>query len=485
MSKPAYQTARWLYQVSDLESGKVLFSNRANEMAFTASTMKLFTVGAVYDALGTSTKVTTPVYAQGLVTGGVLTGNLDLVAAGDLTLGGRDAAEGKAVDSFTAKTIDHVYGDVAPNGAIPAGDPLAGLNSLAQQVAAKGIHRVDGDVVIDDRLWDPYTAQEGPVPPIYVNDNVFDITVKPASVGRPARLVTAPRTKAFQVESTVQTVSGSDASIAVSADGRNPHLLHVTGTIGDSAGPRLTIYRVKDAASWARTLFVEALARAGVTVATAASANNDPAVLPARGSYRSAQQVASFHSPPLSALGSMILVTSYNTGANAFLCLLAVRAGSSECTDGLKTIRSLIIKAGLNTNDVVLIDGQGGDPASIPPGQMVNWLRFVDKQPWGAALKAGLPVLGETGTLAASGQDSPAKGKIEAKTGTSAAGDPVTGRALFNVQALAGYMTAANGQTLVFDVLVSGATFTDPISGITQVGDDVGDVAAAFQQALK
>ena len=94
-------------------------------------------------------------------------------------------------------------------------------------------------------------------------------------------------------------------------------------------------------------------------------------------------------------------------------------------------------------------------------------------------------MLGETGTLASAGGDSPSKGTIAAKTGTSAAADPSNGRTLFNVQALAGYMTAANGETLVFDVLVSGATFTDPLTGVGQIGDDVAEVAAAFQQAVK
>ena len=32
-------------------------------------------------------------------------------------------------------------------------DPLAGLDDLAAQIAASGIRRVAGDVVIDDRLW--------------------------------------------------------------------------------------------------------------------------------------------------------------------------------------------------------------------------------------------------------------------------------------------------------------------------------------------
>jgi serine-type D-Ala-D-Ala carboxypeptidase/endopeptidase (penicillin-binding protein 4) len=486
MDKPAYKTARWGYLVSDLKTGKVLYSSQPDQLAFTGSTAKLFTIGALFDGLGPNTRLTTPVYEQGSVTGGVLTGNLDLVGSGDITFGGREADQGKAVNSFSATTQDHVYGDVAPHPAIPKGDPLAGLNSLAKQVAAKGITRVQGNVVVDDRLWDPYSAQEGPVPPIYVNDNLFDITVTPGSAaGQPATIAGTPQTKAFTIDSTVRTVGGSDADLSVAADESNPHLLHVTGTIGASGGPRLKIYRIPDAASWARTLFIEALNRAGVQVSANPNADNNPAGLPAKGSYSAAQQVAAYRSPPLSTLAGFVMESSYNTGANDFLCLVAVHAGSTDCHGGIKAIHAMLTRAKLNQNQVILVDGQGGDPASTNAEQMVTYLRWVVNQSWGKAFQATLPVLGETGTLAASGRNSPARGKVDAKTGTSAAGDPGTGRALFNIQALGGYMTTRNGERLVFDLWVSGATFSDPFTGIEQIGDDVGDVAAAFQQAVK
>jgi serine-type D-Ala-D-Ala carboxypeptidase/endopeptidase (penicillin-binding protein 4) len=142
-------------------------------------------------------------------------------------------------------------------------------------------------------------------------------------------------------------------------------------------------------------------------------------------------------------------------------------------------------KAGLNASGVVLVDGQGADPASIPPAQMVKYLRWTHDQSWGAALKAGQPVLGETGTLSSDGENSPAKGKIQAKTGTSAHGVPGTDRILYNVQRLAGFMTAPNGDQLVFDVAMSGGVYPDIATALSQAGNDVSDVAAAIQQAVK
>ncbi|MEO6957096.1 MAG: D-alanyl-D-alanine carboxypeptidase/D-alanyl-D-alanine-endopeptidase [Antricoccus sp.] len=485
MDKPAYQSARWTYEVTDLKTGKVVLANRPGELAFTASTAKQFTVGAVYNTMGPNATVTTPVYTTGPVTGGVLNGDLTLVASGDLTMGGRNADKGQADDSFSLKTIDHVYGDLGTNAVKAPGNPLAGLDSLAAQVAAKGIKQISGNVLIDDRLWEPFAGGEGAVQPMFVNDNVLDITVTPGASGATAIAVASPATAAYQVKSEVKTDAGSDVLLKVAADPNQTRQLIVTGTIGTDAGSRLTIYRIPDPASWARTLFIEALKRAGVSVTADPLTDNSAEKLPAKGSYTAAAEVATLKSPPLSAFGSLVLKTSYNTGANTLLCLLAAHQGSTDCVDGLKPIRAMADKAGLNPSDVVLIDGQGADPASMPPAQMVKFLRWTQNQSWGATLKAGQPVFGETGTLSSNGANSPAKGKIQAKTGTSAHGVAGTDMILYNVQRLTGFMTTGNGHEFVFDLAMSGGVYPDLATSLTQSGNDVSNVAAAIQASLK
>jgi serine-type D-Ala-D-Ala carboxypeptidase/endopeptidase (penicillin-binding protein 4) len=484
MDKEAYATARWTYYVADLKSGEVLLANRPGELVFSGSTAKNYTIGSAYDILGPDSRMTTPVYATAPVQDGVVDGDLVLVASGDLALGGRNALQDKFDQSFTATVIDHVYGDIAPSAAKPPGDPLAGLDSLAAQVAAKGVKRVSGDVVIDDRLWETEMGHEAPVPPIFVNDNILDITVTPAAVGATATAAASPANGVYTVTSTVTTQAGSDVELSVAADPANPHRLTVSGTIGAEAGPRLTIYRIPDPASWARALFIEALGRAGVAVAAEPSAPNRTEGLPPKGGYDAQLQLASLASPPLHAFGTMILETSWNTGANAVLCMLAAHAGSTKCADGLKAMRAVLDKAGLAAAATVLTDGEGAYPAQTTPEQMTRWLAWTQAQPWGATFKAGQPVLGESGTLAGAGLNSPSRGKVDAKTGTVAAVDPATGRIVFNVQSMAGYMQTNDGRTLVFDVSMSGGTFADPLQGIPQVNNDVGEVSAQFQQAL-
>jgi D-alanyl-D-alanine carboxypeptidase/D-alanyl-D-alanine-endopeptidase (penicillin-binding protein 4) len=484
MSEPEFETARWLYSVAEADTGRVVLAGRAGEFVFTASTAKNFTVGTTYATLGTDARLTTPVYATAQPAGGVLAGDLVLVASGDLAMGGRGAMDGRVDHAFTAGTIDHVYGDVAPNAAFVPDDPLAGLDDLARQVAASGVTEIAGDVVIDTRLWDTFDGQEGPAPSIYVNDNILDITVASAGVGQPAVLDLRPRTQAVTVESTVTTTdAGTPTSLTVAADPGDPTSVTVSGTIAAGAS-QLAIHRIPDAATWARTLFVEALGRAGVTVTSPAVGPNDQAGLPPAGSYPAEDRVALLTSPPMAAFGRMILETSYNTGANALMCLLAAHGGSPDCLDGLEAVHRQLDRAGVVADGVVLFDGQGADPASTTPDQMVAWLRWAQTQPWGQEFVAGQPVLGVSGTLASTGRDGPAAGEVAAKTGTSVDVEPTTGRLYYEVQSLAGYLTTERGERLVFSLSMSGATYPDLPTGLHDANEDLAAVAAAFQQAL-
>ncbi len=483
MDKAPYAAARWLYYVADAESGDVLLANRADELVFTASTAKGFIVGSVYDTLGPDTRLTTPVYATTPVRDGVVDGDLVLVASGDLALGGRNAMEGRFDHTFNADSVDHVYADIAPN-ATRVGDPLAGLDDLAQQIADQGVSRVDGDVVIDTSIWQDFDGAEGPISAIFVNDNLVDVQVTAAAEGEPATIEVWPQTDYFTVASDVETVAEDGKTVlSVTASEDDPSALVVGGTIA-AGGSQLAMYRVPDSAAWARALFIEALERAGVEVAAQTGDPNDQSMLAASDSYPSDQRLAALSSPTLGQMGTMIMEMSYNAGANSFMCLLAVERGSDTCTDGLETVYALATEAGIDTDVLFLFDGQGADPSSTTPRQIGRWLQWSLEQPWGEEFVASQPVLGETGSLASNGLGSPSVGKVEAKVGTGVSVDLVTGRLYSKVQSLAGYMTLDDGTVAVFDISVSGGSYPELYDGLVEAGEDVALVAAAFQQDL-
>ncbi|MGU3435022.1 D-alanyl-D-alanine carboxypeptidase/D-alanyl-D-alanine-endopeptidase [Actinomycetes bacterium M1A6_2h] len=477
MESDPYTAARWSYLVTDPETGDVVYSNQADTFMFLASQTKHFTVGTAFDELGVGRKITTPVYATAAPVDGTLNGDLVLVGSGDLALGGRNAAQGNF--DFATDGIDHVYADAIPGAVLAPGDPLAGLDDLAGQVAASGLRRIDGNVLVDQRLWETYKTVEGLVPSIFVNDNLVDIQAQPGAPGQPATIDMLPGNGLFTVDSQVTTgAPDSDSSLTAVADTVDPRIIRVTGSV-PAGKPSLTVFRITDAASWARQLFVEALQRKGITV----SPTNAAAALPDKASYRNELRLASLESAPLGKAGAMILATSYNTGANALVCLLAVEVGSDQCADGLPTVRDRASDAGIPASDFVIMDGQGGDPSSATPTAVTTWFRWVNTRPWATAFWEGQPILGERGSLSGVGVDSPAKGKVVGKTSTSADVEPNTGRLVVTTQGLSGYLDVGNGRRLLFVVAVSNAVFPDLPRGVFQVGDDVGMVAAAFQQA--
>lgn len=476
MDKDAYVNARWTYRVQDVGADEPTLAAADGVMVVLGSTTKLFTIGSLYEKLGPKHTISTPVYRVG--------DELVLVAQGDIAMGGRGAIDGE----FRSAPIDKVYANAIPGASVPKGDPLAGLRSLARQVADAGVENV-ADVKIDDRLFQPFDTGGtggGAVTPIVVNDNQVDIVMTPTEPGQPVDVEIRPDPGLYDIAVDVKTVKGSGDGEGAGQDldltpGDDPNSLTVSGTLEAGADPAVRSFIPPDTARFARALFVEALERAGVAVAAAPGAPNDLGGLPAVDAYPKDDEVASLTSPPIEKLGSMILTTSYNQGADAMLCLIALADKSDDCLDGLKTVNGLVERAGIEPASVAIVDGHGSDPGSATPRAVNEWLQWTTERPWGDVLEAGLPVLGETGSLALSGTDSPARGKVAAKTGTSVHPIPPEGRLFVNTQGLAGFLDTADGKK-VFAVYVNGGMFDDILPGLFAVGDDVADVAAAFQQ---
>ncbi|HEV3255931.1 MAG TPA: D-alanyl-D-alanine carboxypeptidase/D-alanyl-D-alanine-endopeptidase [Gemmataceae bacterium] len=453
---PDYRQARWGILAVDAETGRTVYEHNPDQLFLPASTTKLYSCAAALAALGPDYKFETPVYQRGAVTDGRLTGDLILVAKGDLTLGGRTDAHGK----MAFKDHDHIYASFLPGAALTDTDPLAGLKALARQVKEAGIRQVDGEVLIDDRLF-PKNRGSGSGPslltPVVVNDNVIDILVSPgAKAGDPAKLLIRPETPLFQIDAQMETV----------AEGRSP-LVHVQaaggqrcvvrGRIPLKSKPLLFIFPVEDPTAFARALFIEALQREGVKVA--ASPLQSPQVeLPDKAGYANLKRVALFTSPPFAEVIKVTLKVSHNLYASTLPILAAVQKGKGTLTEGLRLQRLFLAELGVPVDSISFGGGAGGSNADmVTPRATVALLQAMAKRPDYPVYLAALPVLGVDGTLAdVVGADSPARGKVRAKTGTLLWHDVMNNRTLLTSKALAGTLTTANGRTLTIAMFVNG-----------------------------
>ena len=97
----------------------------------------------------------------------------------------------------------------------------------------------------------------------------------------------------------------------------------------------------------------------------------------------------------------------------------------------------------------------------MTPRATVRLLQGLSRRPDYPVLRAGLPVLGVDGTLAdVVSADSPARGKVHAKTGS-----------LSHVSALSGYIERADGTWVAFSIVVN--NFAGPAAGVHNVMDRI------------
>ncbi len=492
MEKPRYSEASWSLRVVDLESGEIIYDLNPNLLAFTGSVRKIYSVGLALNELGPGHTFKTPVYRRGEVDeGGVLAGDLILVASGDLTMGGRNTPQGTV--AFT--NFDHTEANSLGSAILTEPDPLAGIDELAEKVAASGIKTVEGDVIIDDRLFDLFRVPNGNVliTPIIINDNLIDVTIIPTEPGQPAIVDWRPKSAAFDVEADVMTVAGGEEE-DITLTGDNPTCIGLAGCKGKVQGqipagfkPGLPgvetlvqTFRVEDPASYARIVFIEALEKAGVEVTANTIAKNPSDELPPLNSYAEDTKVAELVSLPYSQYSKLILKVSHNLGANLSLMLFGLARGVRTRDDALAVERETLVgDFGLKGSEFNFpTNGSGSPDSQAAPSATVKLLREMSKKGVFVPYFDSFPILGVDGSLAIVGIDPPnpvivpAFGKVFAKTGTTILDG------FFKAQVFAGYIDAKSGRRLAYGLYVNDIGPLQSISDALAVFEDEGEISA-------
>jgi len=472
----------------------VLETMQPDKLVLTASVRKLYSVATALNVVGADHSFVTPVYSIGVVdSSGKLTGNLILKASGDLTFGGRQKPDG-TVD-FT--DFDHNDARGFGGAILTPEDPLTALNDLAQQVRASGITSVDGDVIIDDRLFDAFRVPNGNVliSPIVINENVIDVTLSPgASAGQAGVLDWRPRTSAMTMQGTsLTTAASSNADILVSGDALNAAPLsclaapgckgtlssneslsapatiplgYVSPLVGN--GLYVSILRVEDPPSFARTAFIDALVRAGVSVSAPAVQPNQTSALPPTQDYASAAQVASFTSMPYSEFAKLVLKVSLNTGANLSLMYQGLAQGVRTVGDALTTERKFLTGTlGLDgTGFNFPTNGSGTPDSQATARTTATLLTAMSRLPVYPVYRDALSILGVDGSLAAVGKNVVGKEHIFVKSGATVANDEMV------AMNMAGYIEAKSGRILAYALFVNNAGPVTELTDTLEVFDD-------------
>ena len=284
-------------------------------------------------------------------------------------------------------------------------------------------------------------------------------------------------TSAFTIENQLITGRQGDATEISIAKGPEATIV-VSGIIAPDAGQVNRTYPVLNPAPFARTLFIEALERQGVSVEAPAAEENPYSELPVTGGYDNALKVAELTSPPLIEDVKLTLKVSQNMHADTYIMLMAAASGRSSFSEGMYEEGNSLRLLGLDTNGLSLGDGEGGVVEDrISPRTAARLLNIMNSRPYAEQYMQALPILGVDGSLATScAEGNPACGHVYAKTGTTGSFNPLNNQGILLSKGLAGYVNTMGGKRLIFVVYVNNVPYSD-VDDMMNVGSDLGSIA--------
>ena len=457
-SSPVARTAFWGIRIVDLGTGKTLYELNPDHYFVPASNAKLFSAALSLTRLGADFTFQTRVLSQTPPDElGRIRGWLRLAGGGDPNL--------------SARAVPYRMGPVT-------GNPLAAIEDLADQLVARGVRRVDGDIIGDDTwyVWQPYAAgwavddpQSDDGPPISaltLADNVLTLSVRPgAAIGDVAALSLLPASEFYRIENRVRTVApGGERRIYFQRipGSRDAQLW---GAIPLRDRGQDLLISVEDPALFAAQALRTALGRRGVAVSGSAIAEHlfpdslaglDQAQEPAT---PTGIELALRVSAPL--IEDLRITAKVSQNLHAELALRAVgrarrNVGSFEA--GMAEMKTFLAEAGIDPAGYNLVDGSGLSRLDlVTPSTVVKLLRHMYASPARDQWISILPVAARDGTLSARFGGTAAAGRVYAKTGT-----------LSHVSALSGYLQRPDATWVAFSVLVNNYGGRSPaeISGV-------------------
>ncbi|HEX2570883.1 MAG TPA: D-alanyl-D-alanine carboxypeptidase/D-alanyl-D-alanine-endopeptidase [Polyangia bacterium] len=391
-------------QVMTARDGQILFDYNSDRLFNPASNTKILATAAALSELGPDYRYRTTLHGPLPDDDGVIHGDVELRGSGDPSLSTLDMAD------------------------------------LAHDLAARGVTRIEGDIVVDGRYHDPGAPDRvSTEQALFLNRNTYAIRVSPTSPNKPATLSIDPATEYIQLRSKVTTVERKKTRLRVDVSREGERLIvTVRGRVHQSSDAVIR-HRIGEGSVYAVALLRRMLGDFGVLVTGGvrrAHVAGDVSVL------------AEHLSQPLADICRISNKDSNNFVADViFKTLGGARYGGAPSLDkGRRAVDELMEPIGISPGDYRIINGSGLTHENrITPSILTRLLRhlYFDLAVAPEFL-ASLSVGGVDGTTRNRFRGTDAVGLVRAKTGT-----------LSGVSALSGYV-GDGGDVLIFSILVEG-----------------------------
>jgi D-alanyl-D-alanine carboxypeptidase/D-alanyl-D-alanine-endopeptidase (penicillin-binding protein 4) len=332
------------------------------------------------------------------------------------------------------------------------GPPEKVLAELADALVAKGVKEISGDVIgddsyfprerypsgweIDDMVWEYGAA----ISSIVVDDNTVALTLTPGEqAGSPVQAVVSPGTLDFTVENDVVTSAAEVKSDLTLKREPGANLVVVKGTLPAKSAPRKLVLAIEEPAQHAAATLKRLLEERGMKVGGAARARHEHVDSPGEPTV-----LAEHVSAPLGESVKLVNKISQNLHTEMLFRTVARQNGTWNTPDDLmKTPAEFYTTAGIAPGDVIQTDASGLSRHDlVTPRAIVTLLAFAQKQTWFVPYYESLPVAGVDGTLEDRMKNTPAAGRVHAKTGS-----------VEHVRTLSGFAETLSGRRLIFSFL--------------------------------
>ncbi|MBI2682348.1 MAG: D-alanyl-D-alanine carboxypeptidase/D-alanyl-D-alanine-endopeptidase [Acidobacteriales bacterium] len=451
----------WGIQVVSLDTGKTLFELDPDKLFTPASNTKLFTTATALATLGPDFRFQTTLESSGAMdSSGRLQGDLLLVGRGDPNLSNR-------VLPYQDRSVFD-------------GPRLRVLEALADQLTARGVKVVEGDVIGDDSFFAFQRYPQGwaqddlmwpdgaPVSALTLHDNTQGLVIAPgAAAGEKAVITLNPDVAYYDIDNRTVTSAGngpreigmdrqpgsrtlvvwgaipmSDPGMAISVALEDPaeFAAQALRTLLQQRGIKIT-GRTRAQHTLTATLPITAL-QVDKNSLTGKGGADEPAYTASTGRT----VLATYESTPLLEDLRVINKVSQNLHAELVLRVMGRRFGTAPTLEGaLAAEQGVLDQAGIGRDEYDLFDGSGLSQQNlVSPRAVVKLLLWADQQPWAADFRSTLPVSGQDGTLADRLRVPASTGRVQAKTGT-----------LSFVNSLSGYLETAKGVRLAFSIFAN------------------------------
>ncbi|HXV37255.1 MAG TPA: D-alanyl-D-alanine carboxypeptidase/D-alanyl-D-alanine-endopeptidase [Myxococcota bacterium] len=417
---PALRDARIGVLVVSERDGRVIYERGADRALIPASNQKILTALAALSAWGPAHRFVTSIFADALPDADGAVGQLAVRGGGDPAL-----------------TSEELW-------------------RLAADLRLRGIRSVRGGLLLDGSAFDAQRwhpswgdtsarAYHGPVSALAANYSAFSATVEAGRApGEPVRVRIDPPIPYLRL-SNLATTGGRKAAASLAVDRRADEAAEevvVSGVVRAGSEPT-TIHRsVLDPVRYAGSVLRSQLEANGIPVA------GDDRVAPVPASMR---PVLEFEGKSLADVVQLFLKYSNNPMGEMLVKALGARGGAvGSWPDGIAAVRSELEQLGVDLAGLAMVDGSGlSYDNRVTPRTLVSALRVArDSFRFGPEFLAALPIAAADGTLEKRTGD--AANRVRAKTGL-----------LTQVTSLSGFAVSADGEPLVFSILVNGFTGSD------------------------